>query len=67
MQDKDHDQNQSEDDIRALGPGIARIILMKWRIEKKDLRQIADELKLPIEEVQGILTRIQKSIIRKGS
>ncbi|HEX7332180.1 MAG TPA: hypothetical protein VF290_11825 [Pyrinomonadaceae bacterium] len=61
-------QNSSEDGISGIDiERTAQIILAKWRTGDKNLRQLADEFGLPIEEVQRILTRGQKSLIQKGS
>jgi hypothetical protein len=67
------DQNSGDDGgISGIGPErISEIIFAKWRIEKKGLRQIADELNLPIAEVQRVLSNEQKSniqsFIQKGT
>jgi hypothetical protein len=64
-----NEQNSSEDGISGIAiEQLSELVLAKWRIEKKNLRQIADELNLPIEKVQRILSQKQKSlIIQKGS
>ena len=63
------EQNSSEDGISGIASErIAEEILAKWGIEKRNLRQIADDMNLPIKEVQRILSQKQKSlIIQKGS
>lgn len=63
----ENDQNAREDDIRAIRLNkLEDDIFERWQAGKT-LRQIATELNLPIAEVQRILSKIQKSIIRKGS
>jgi len=63
------EQNSSEDGISGIpNEQISEIVFAKWRIETKNLRQIADDLNLRIEEVQRILSQKEKSlIIQKGS
>ena len=63
------EQNSSEDGISGIpGEQISEKVFAKWRIEKKNLRQIADDLNLRIEEVQRILSQKQKSFhLQKGS
>lgn len=61
------DEDPSEDDISDIdSERISEIVYAKW-IEKKGLRQIADELNLPIAEVQRILCEKEKLLIKKGS
>jgi len=64
-----NEEQNSEDGISGIAiEQISEIVFAKWRIEKKSLRQIADDLNLPIEEVQRILSQKQKSlIIQKGN
>jgi len=67
------DQNSGDDGgISGIGPKeISEIVFRKWAIQKKDLRQIAKELNLPIAEVQQMLRKEQKSqiqsVIEKGT
>lgn len=61
-------QNSSEDGISGIDiKRTAELILARWLIDRKNLRQIADEFNLPIEEVQRILIKGQNSLIQKGS
>ncbi|HET6976676.1 MAG TPA: hypothetical protein VFI24_10165 [Pyrinomonadaceae bacterium] len=59
---KNQDQT-SGDEGKISGISLKRkseIVFTKWQTEKKNLPQIADELNLPIAEVQEILTKEQK-------
>jgi len=62
------DDDSSEDDSSSIdSERIAEIVFAKFQVDKKGLRQIADEMSLPIEEVQRILCEREKLLIRKGS
>lgn len=62
------DEESSEDDIGDIdSERVSDIVFAKWQGEKKDLRQIAIEMNLPIAEVQRILCEREKLLIQKGS
>ena len=61
------DEDSSEDDISDIDSvRISEMVFEKWKIEKKDLRQIAREMNLPITEVQRILCEREKLLVREG-
>jgi hypothetical protein len=60
------DQNASEGDIRGIRSDVSERILALWRIGKT-LREIGEELNLPIKIVKRILKERQKTLIQKGS
>jgi hypothetical protein len=60
------DQNAREGDITGIRSDISERILALWRTGKT-LREISEELDLPIEIVKRILKARQKTLIQKGS
>jgi hypothetical protein len=61
------DEDSGIDDISGIdSERISEMVFEKWKIEKKDLRQIAREMNLPIAEVQRILCEKEKLLVREG-
>ena len=61
-----NNQNESDDGISGIPFDISERIFELWQ-ERKTLREISQELNLPIEIVERDLKRRQKTLIPKGS
>ena len=63
----DEDNANDEGDISDIrSESLSDRILGEWR-RRKTIRQISDELNLPIQIVEQILKARQKTLIQKGS